>query len=99
VIYSDDHGSTWKLGGEAPEQRFNECQVVELSDGRVMLNMRNVRPSDFTTRGVCVSDDGGETFKDLRQDATLIEPICQAHPALRRRGPVFESRAPPNGST
>jgi sialidase-1 len=77
VIYSDDHGATWKLGGEAPEQRFNECQVVELSDGRVMLNMRNVRPSDFTTRAVCVSDDGGETFKGLHHDAMLVEPICQ----------------------
>lgn len=77
VIYSDDHGKTWKIGGEAPETKFNESQIVELPDGKLMLNMRNGRPADVMQRGVCISEDGGETFKDLRHDATLIEPICQ----------------------
>jgi sialidase-1 len=77
IIYSDDHGKTWNLGGEAPEKRFNECQIVELSDARLMLNMRNTRPPQVPQRGVCISDDGGETFKDLRHDPVLIEPVCQ----------------------
>lgn len=82
VIYSDDHGATWKIGGEAPKQEFNESQCVELTGGRVMLNMRNWRDAIAKgapkQRGVCVSDDGGITFKDLRRDPTLIEPVCQA---------------------
>src|SRR5438105_2032037 len=41
VIYSDDHGETWHIGGEAPKPEFNESQIVELTDGRLMLNMRN----------------------------------------------------------
>jgi sialidase-1 len=88
VIYSEDHGQTWKLGGEAPKKEFNESQVVELSDGRVMLNMRNHSPAlpkgSPKHRGVCVSDDGGVTFTDLRRDETLIEPICQA--SIQRAG-------------
>jgi sialidase-1 len=28
-------------------------------------------------RGVCVSDDGGATFDQLRNDTALIEPGCQ----------------------
>ena len=39
VIYSDDNGTTWKLGGSTPTDQVNECQVVELADGRLMLNM------------------------------------------------------------
>ena len=43
VIYSDNHGDTWHLGGATPEHQVNECEVVELADppGRLMLNMRN----------------------------------------------------------
>ena len=47
-----------------------------------MLNMRNHRPALTPTtprqRGVCVSDDGGVTFRDVRRDPALIEPVCQA---------------------
>ena len=97
VIYSDDHGATWKIGGEAPEPRFNESQIAELSDGRLMLNMRNYRQGGDFQRGVCISDDGGETFKDLRHDPVLIEPICQgsilfAGGALYFSNPASESK-------
>jgi sialidase-1 len=81
VIYSDDHGKTWKLGGEAPARSFNESQIVEQSDGSLMLNMRNARWGKTGEgphqRGVCISDDGGESFKNLRHDQALVEPICQ----------------------
>jgi sialidase-1 len=82
VIFSDDHGQTWQIGGEAPELGFNECQVVELAGGRLMLNMRNLVTKDRADtprhRGVCVSDDGGATFSHLVRDPALPEPICQA---------------------
>ena len=41
IIYSDDHGESWKLGGRTPAHQVNECEVVELAGGRLMLNMRN----------------------------------------------------------
>ena len=81
VIYSDDHGATWQLGGVTPRDQVNECQVVELSDGRLMLNMRNYDPA-MRTRQVALSVDGGETWQDQHPNETLIEPICQA--SLRR---------------
>ena len=40
VFYSDDGGGSWKLGGSL-DRHTDECQVVELSDGSLMLNMRN----------------------------------------------------------
>lgn len=77
VIYSDDHGGTWQLGGRTPEHQANECEVVELADGRLMLNMRNY-DTKKRNRQVAFSDDGGTTWKDQRFDPALIEPICQA---------------------
>ncbi|MHB8954309.1 MAG: sialidase family protein [Pirellulaceae bacterium] len=77
VIYSDDHGASWQLGGTTPAHQVNECAVVELSGGRLMLNMRNYDRSK-KNRQRAVSDDGGLTWKDQRFDSMLIEPICQA---------------------
>jgi sialidase-1 len=77
VIYSDDHGKTWKLGGTTPRHQVNECEVVELAGGRLMLNMRNYDRSK-RNRQVAVSEDGGLTWTEQRFDEALIEPICQA---------------------
>jgi sialidase-1 len=81
VFYSDDHGQSWKIGGEPAGGGYNESQVVELNGGEVMLNMRNGRVKKGTTqpkeRGVAVSEDGGETFAAARHDTALVEPICQ----------------------
>jgi sialidase-1 len=77
AIYSDDHGKSWKLGGTTPQDQVNECTVAELSDGRVLLNMRNYDRSQ-KSRKITFSKDGGITWGDIASDATLVEPICQA---------------------
>lgn len=77
VIVSDDHGVTWRLGGVAPKRGVNECAVVELADGTLMLNMRNY-VSSKKVRQVAFSTDGGDSWHDQRFDDTLVEPVCQA---------------------
>lgn len=81
VIVSDDRGVTWKLGGSTPRDGVNECEVVELSGGELLLNARNYDRAQ-PTRQVARSADGGATWTDQRHDEALIEPICQA--SLRR---------------
>jgi sialidase-1 len=76
VIYSDDHGQTWRLGGVI-RPAVNECQVVELVDGTLLINMRNYDRSR-TTRAIATSTDGGLTWSTVRHDPALVEPICQA---------------------
>ena len=76
IIYSDDSGSTWKLGGSTPADQVNECTVAELSTGDLMLNMRNAGP--VRVRQTSVSTDGGSHWSELCQDTALIEPVCQA---------------------
>ncbi len=81
VIYSDDHGQTWALGGSTPEHQVNECEVVELTGGRLLLNMRNYDRSQ-RTRQQASSADGGLAWSQQRHVPELIEPICQA--SIRR---------------
>jgi sialidase-1 len=75
VIYSDDHGATWKLGGSAGPM-CNESAVVELNDGALQLNMRSYHGKN--RRAVSHSKDGGLTWSDPVLDETLVEPVCQA---------------------
>lgn len=78
VIYSDDHGRTWQIGGRTPSDDFDECQAAALPDGRLLLNMRHYL-STRHYRGVTRSADGGLTWEPVRYDETLIEPAggCQ----------------------
>ncbi len=76
VIYSDDHGKTWQLGGSTRQDNVNECTVAELSDGRLMLNMRNYDRNQ-KSRMVSISSDAGMTWGNIYNDNTLVEPICQ----------------------
>jgi sialidase-1 len=77
VIYSDDHGTTWRLGGSAGADT-NESQVIERSDGTLLLNMRNQRKTpQIYVRAIAESKDRGMTWKELRHDPMLLEPICQ----------------------
>ena len=77
IIYSDDHGQTWKLGGTVSPQ-MNECQVVELSDGAgaLLLNMRNTTKANC--RAQSLSHDGGQTWTVPDFPPELVEPCCQA---------------------
>lgn len=73
VIYSDDHGETWHLGGSVPANKVNESTVAELSDGTLMLNMR----SSSHYRMVATSNDGGLIWSDAKADPQLPGPVCQ----------------------
>jgi sialidase-1 len=83
VFYSDDHGRTWQLGGTVNDHT-DECQVVELHDGRLMINMRNYWGTEGGKkdlggkRAIAVSSDGGESWSEFWHDEALVEPICQA---------------------
>jgi sialidase-1 len=75
AIYSDDHGATWKLGGVIGD-KVNECQAVELGDGRLMMNLRSYM--GHRCRAVSWSSDGGLTWTPAQDEPALIEPVCQA---------------------
>ena len=75
VFYSDDHGRSWTLGGSL-EAKTDECQVVERTDGTLLLNMRSYHGKN--RRAIATSADGGAPWSKVRLDSALIEPVCQA---------------------
>lgn len=77
TFFSDDGGQRWSLG-DSSEPGTNESQVVELADGRLMLNMRNHPPKAENFRMVATSDDRGRTWSAASPDRTLLEPPAQA---------------------
>jgi len=79
TIYSDDHGKSWKAGEiavpDTEEWIFpNETVIVQLTDGRVMLNVRS--ESLAHRRLVTTSPDGATQWSKPRFDEALVEPIC-----------------------
>ena len=77
VIYSDDNGQSWQLGGSI-RPKMNECQVVERADGKgtLLMNMRSYFGKN--RRALSVSEDGGISWTDPAEAVELIEPVCQA---------------------
>jgi sialidase-1 len=81
TVFSDDHGATWRRGDiAAPDTEEwvfpNETVIVQLADGRVMLNIRS--ESKINRRLVTTSLDGATGWSRPRFDDALLEPICMA---------------------
>jgi len=78
VIYSDDGGESWNLGGST--SLGNESTVVQLKNGDILLNSRVIGVSkDISNdrRIAAVSKDSGESFGESFYVDDLIEPRCQ----------------------
>ncbi len=75
VLISDDGGKTWRIS-EPITPGCNESQVVELSDGRLMMNMRSY--NGLPCRAVAYSKDGGETWSEVYHSYQLPDEQVQA---------------------
>lgn len=75
IIYSDDHGKTWKSGIGA-KLNTTESQVVETTPGTLMLNMRDNR-GEF--RSVSTTSDLGKTWTEHPTSYNALpDPVCMA---------------------
>ena len=85
VWYSDDNGSTWHASKGAdpsypmPFRGLAECQVVELTNGSVVVNSRNEGHVAPHHRAVAVSNDGAESF--LPCELPHLPPLPRSPPA------------------
>ncbi len=88
VIYSDDGGVSWALGGSLAAGS-DESQVAELQDGVLMMNART---SVAPRRVVARSEDGGRTWGATAVDETLPDPGCEGSLLPTPDGLVFSNR-------
>ena len=95
MIYSDDHGNTWKLG-ETVTPHTNECVIAERRDGTVFYIGRNMTldstrpfPAQFQTwKTIAESKDAGVTWGNFREERALLDKPTQGglHVMLDREG-------------
>lgn len=94
TIFSDDGGLTWERGEIAAQEKTplinpNETSLVELLDGRVLLNIRH--ESKQQRRAISFSRDGATQWTTPVLHEELLEPICMASIA-RLNGPAPEGK-------
>ncbi|HRI88020.1 MAG TPA: sialidase family protein [Candidatus Hydrogenedentes bacterium] len=75
LIYSDDHGETWRAGGTAAENT-DEWMLVQRADGSLLGNFRS--NAGLNRRATATSSDRGATWRDFQHVSDLVEPVCQA---------------------
>ena len=79
ITWSKDHGKTWYASNPAYKD-VTECMAVELSNGDVMLNMRDNRNKKNQVengRRICITSDLGNTWTEHPTSRkALIEPTC-----------------------
>ena len=80
VVYSDDGGGSWRVGQPVAYPMSNESQVVERSDGALLLNWRIQKQGAEHPgcRGTALSRDGGQTWEPPLLNRDLNEDPCQA---------------------
>lgn len=84
TIYSDDEGKTWQAGDIVVDHpkltNPSETAIAELSDGRVMLNIRHEGDGKTPTtfRAVVIGPDGATGWGEPRLDHALPDPVCMA---------------------
>ena len=87
AAYSDDGGSTWACGRNAPGciatnakgaaySKANEVQMAELSDGSIRLISRQENAAHCKT--TAVSKDGGETWSSMEDVPALYDSPCMS---------------------
>lgn len=83
LIYSDDAGSTWRLGGydnsAAPGLQVQELSVFERPDGSIYAVARNEQGTSSAQTAYAVSTDEGESFAaPFSAVSGLVVPTVQA---------------------
>ncbi len=95
MIHSRNHGETWSVG-TGVKVDTNEAQLVQLGDGSIMINCRDLRGG---SRRVAVTRDLGRTWTEHSTSRkALPEPVCQAsilRVEHKKHGPLLFFANPP----
>ncbi|MCF3109650.1 glycoside hydrolase [Niabella sp. CC-SYL272] len=93
TIYSDDYGKTWERGAIIADSSLkisnpNESMPVQLSDGSVLMSIRNPSKQQRRAFSSSVTGTGGWTAAQFADD--LFDPTCMAPiialPTLKPQG-------------
>jgi len=100
LLVSDDAGESWQVAGITPlgDIAGSEPSLLELPDGRLLLNCRETPGRDFLAaparRTLSVSSDAGATCSRPIADTSGIPPYHETHSGLLR---LSDPRTDPAG--
>lgn len=102
TFYSDNHGSTWQVNTPLDLDTSDECEVVQLVDGRLYMNARSRQQKH--QRAYSFSTNGGRSWSPVQFDERLPEPSCQGglirftkQPQFQRNRILLSTPANPSG--
>lgn len=72
ALFSEDHGRTWQRGEFVPDVSGDECQLVELTDGQLLFD---IRQQSGPHRWRSLSRDGGRSWSKPQPGET-VTPVC-----------------------
>lgn len=75
LIWSDDHGATWRHSDASPVLGANEAMAVEREDGSLLVNFRNYTNDAFTADPV-----RGQMIWGFDPDGNPIPPATHTEP-------------------
>ncbi len=77
AAWSDDHGRTWHIGKKSERGcGINEVSIAETDEGGLMVVSR-AWPPHLAERRIAYSEDGGESWGEIKPHAELPSPNCQ----------------------
>ncbi len=76
AFYSDDHGKSWKLSPNIEYPGSNESTAAELSNGGVLINMRD-QSGVGKCRILAYSKNAGKKWDTVCLEKQLPDPVCE----------------------
>jgi sialidase-1 len=76
AFYSDDHGKTFQLSSNIDIPGSNESTAAEITNGKVLMNIRN-QHGNPRKRILAVSSNDGLNWDRSYFSNELIDPVCQ----------------------
>lgn len=76
AFYSDDHGKSFQLSANIELPGSNESIAAEISNGGVLMNIRN-QFGIPKNRILAYSSDGGKSWDSSYYSSLLKDPVCQ----------------------
>jgi len=73
AAFSEDHGRTWQRGALVPGLTGDECQLVELADGRLLLDGRQ---QAGPCRSLVITADEGRAWSPPRPGERVTPVAC-----------------------
>lgn len=91
TLYSEDRGASWRVGQPIFKSELrnpSECALAVTAENEILISIRH--ECEIRKRGLAKSIDGISSWKELRFEENLTDPICMGS-MTHKNGTVYHS--------